>query len=137
MKRILFILAMTTIMVSSISTTLAKENLPPPNDNKFSQKLHDPRQDWAKLLKLDDAQKAQFDAIQSASRPQIEAIRQQIATLQQQIDNIRADDEKKLQAILTENQQIKFDKIKARIAKRHKRPQSREERKKRFKMGEM
>ena len=136
MNKILFLLSLAIVTLAPIKNTFAEEILPQ-TDNKFLQKMMPPKPDWVKLLKLDDMQKEQFKAIQAESRPQIEAIRQQIATLHQQIDNIRVDDEKKLQAILNESQQAKFNKIKARMAKQHRKPQQREERKKRFKMGEM
>jgi hypothetical protein len=136
MKKILFLLSLVIVTLAPIKNTFAEEILPQP-DNKFLQKMMPPKPDWVKLLKLDDVQKEQFKAIQAESQPQIQAIIQQIATLRQQMDNIRADDEKKLQSILNENQQVKFNKIKTRMAKQHRKPQPREERKKRFKMGEM
>lgn len=131
MKKFLFVLVFALLLPLKI--IYAEEKLPQP-DGQFMQR---PQQNWEKVLKLDDTQKAQFEAIKAESRPQVQAIMQQIATLRQQLDNIRADDEKKLQAILNESQQAKFNKIKARSAKQHKRPQPREERRKRFKMGEI
>lgn len=92
--------------------------------------------DWVKKLKLTDMQKAQLDAIYAESRPQIETLKQQMITLRQQMANIRAEDEKKIRAILDEKQAAKFDKIQARFTKQNRAPQPRHERRQRFKMRE-
>ena len=92
--------------------------------------------DWGKKLKLNDEQKRQLDAIYAESQPQIEALKEQMKTLRQQMDNIRADDEKKIRAILDEKQAAKFDKIQERKAKQNRQMQPRVERRNRFKMRE-
>lgn len=90
--------------------------------------------DWVKKLQLNDEQKAAYNAIRQESEPQMQALRQQISTLRQQMENIYADNNKKLRAILDEKQAAKFDKIQARIAKQNRQPQPRAERQNRFKM---
>ena len=92
--------------------------------------------DWAQKLKLSEVQKTQLQAIYAESRPQLDAIKQQMATLRQQMENIRAADEKKIRAILDEKQAAKFDKMQVRFAKQNRPPQPRDERRHRFKMRE-
>lgn len=90
--------------------------------------------DWSKKLKLNDEQKKQLEAIYTASQPQKNALREQMKTLHQQMDNIRAAEEEKIRAILDEKQAAKFAKIQERMQKQNRRPQPRNERRNRFKM---
>lgn len=134
MKKILLVALL--ICLPLVCFAADKISEAPQHNKKFFPEMRQPKPDWAKLLKLDDAQKEQFEAIKAKSRPQTEALMTQIETLHRQMAEIRTEDEKQLRAILNEKQLAKFDKFKAREAKQHRRPQPREERRRRFKMGE-
>lgn len=103
---------------------------------KYFPEMRQKSPDWARQLKLSDEQKKQLDAIYAESRPQIQAIMQQIETLHQQMQNIRQADEQKIRTILSEKQLAKFEKIQGRMNKNKRLPQPRSERSLRFKMPE-
>ena len=138
MKKILCLsLAVVALAAAALMPANAEqtENLPPVN-KKFFPEMKQPQPNWTKMLKLDEQQQAQLETIRAESQPQIQAIMQQIETLHQQMANIRSDDEQKLRAILNEKQLAKFEKLKTREAKHHRKPQPRAERSQRFKRGE-
>ena len=73
--------------------------------------------DWKSELDLSVAQKAQVDEIYAQSRDKVKSLIQQIDSLHQEIAETRESDDLKIRTLLNEKQQIKFDKIKARIQK--------------------
>lgn len=72
---------------------------------------------WSKELDLSKEQKAQVKEIYNQSHEKVKSLMQQIDTLHREIANIRKEDEAKIRSLLTEKQQIKFDKAQARLNK--------------------
>ena len=72
---------------------------------------------WSKELDLSKEQKAQVKEIYNQSHEKVKSLMQQIDTLHREIANIRKEDETKIRSLLTEKQQIKFDKAQARLNK--------------------
>lgn len=72
---------------------------------------------WSKELDLSKEQKAQVKEIYNQSHEKVKSLMQQIDTLHREIANIRKEDETKIRNLLTEKQQIKFDKAQARLNK--------------------
>ena len=81
------------------------------------QQSSDRQINWSKELDLNKEQKAQVKEIYNQSHEKVKSLMQQIDTLHREIANIRKEDEAKIRSLLTEKQQIKFDKVQARLNK--------------------
>ena len=104
-KYILLLIAVSGIMLSD--SVLAKKRA------EFS----DNRINWSKELDLNKAQQAKVKEIYTQSHEKIKSLMQQIDTLHREIANIRQNDDEQIRTLLNEKQQVKFDKVQARLNK--------------------
>lgn len=104
-KYILLLIAVSGIMLAD--SVLAKKR------TEFS----DNRINWSKELDLNKAQQAKVKEIYSQSHEKIKSLMQQIDTLHREIANIRQNDDEQIRTLLNEKQQVKFDKVQARLNK--------------------
>lgn len=104
-KYILLLIAVSGIMLAD--SALAKKR------TEFS----DNRINWSKELDLNKAQQAKVKEIYSQSHEKIKSLMQQIDTLHREIANIRQNDDEQIRTLLNEKQQVKFDKVQARLNK--------------------
>lgn len=104
-KYILLLIAVSGIMLAA--SALAKKR------TEFS----DNRINWSKELDLNKAQQAKVKEIYSQSHEKIKSLMQQIDTLHREIANIRQNDDEQIRTLLNEKQQVKFDKVQARLNK--------------------
>lgn len=104
-KYILLLIAVSGIMLAD--SALAKKR------TEFS----DNRINWSKELDLNKAQQAKVKEIYAQSHEKIKSLMQQIDTLHREIANIRQNDDEQIRTLLNEKQQVKFDKVQARLNK--------------------
>lgn len=104
-KYILLLIAVSGIMLAD--SALAKKR------TEFS----DNRINWSKELDLNKAQQAKVKKIYAQSHEKIKSLMQQIDTLHREIANIRQNDDEQIRTLLNEKQQVKFDKVQARLNK--------------------
>ena len=104
-KYILLLIAVSGIMLAD--SVLAKKRA------EFS----DNRINWSKELDLNKAQQAKVKEIYTQSHEKIKSLMQQIDTLHREIANIRQNDDEQIRTLLNEKQQVKFDKVQARLNK--------------------
>ena len=104
-KYILLLIAVSGIMLAD--SVLAKKR------DEFS----DNRINWSKELDLNKAQQAKVKEIYTQSHEKIKSLMQQIDTLHREIANIRQNDDEQIRTLLNEKQQVKFDKVQARLNK--------------------
>lgn len=104
-KYILLLIAVSGIMLAD--SALAKKR------TEFS----DNRINWSKELDLNKAQQAKVKEIYTKSHEKIKSLMQQIDTLHREIANIRQNDDEQIRTLLNEKQQVKFDKVQARLNK--------------------
>lgn len=105
-------------------------------NKKFFPEMKQERIDWAKKLKMTEAQKAQLDEIYAQSREQTEGIMLQIDELHKQLVAVREADEAKIRQILDAKQLKKFDQTIERIKKHNQPPKPRPEKRKRPTLSE-
>lgn len=104
-KYILLLIAVSGIMLAD--SVLAKKR------TEFS----DNRINWSKELDLNKAQQDKVKEIYAQSHEKIKSLMQQIDTLHREIANIRQNDDEQIRTLLNEKQQVKFDKVQARLNK--------------------
>ena len=104
-KYILLLIAVSGIMLAD--SVLAKKRA------EFS----DNRINWSKELDLNKAQQAKVKEIYTQSHEKIKSLMQQIDTMHREIANIRQNDDEQIRTLLNEKQQVKFDKVQARLNK--------------------
>ena len=85
--------------------------------DKKRAEFSDNRINWSKELDLNKAQQAKVKEIYTQSHEKIKSLMQQIDTLHREIANIRQNDDEQIRTLLNEKQQVKFDKVQARLNK--------------------
>lgn len=106
MKKYILPFILTAVILSTSTVNAKKPNLTP-----------EKTVDWADELNLSKEQQAQMHEIYNQSHEKIKSMMQQIDTLHREIACIKNEDDTKIRGILTEKQQVKFDKIKVRMNK--------------------
>lgn len=97
---------------SAQTTGMGAKRTPKPQDVAPPKlpKKYQSRIDWIKKLKLSKEQIEQVQNIYDESQPDIQALQKQIQQAHKKISEIYKQDDLKIRDILTEQQQIKFDK---------------------------
>ncbi len=97
---------------------------------KFFPELKHQKVDWAKKLKMSEAQKEELQKIYAESKMETLELMQQIETAHQKLKELRDEENKKIRKILDEKQQVKFDRYKKLMAKYEGQPKPKKDKEK-------
>lgn len=134
-KTLLTVLCASTIAFGAISANAAeKEMLPPPPGHefdhprkgpKFDRKMHkEMGEKFAKELGLTEEQKAQADKIRKEGREKVKPVMEEMKALREKADQLREENMKEFEKILTPEQKAKLEQIKAERKEMHEKRKS-------------
>ncbi len=122
-KTWLTMLAAGAIMCSPIMAFAQKGELPPPpppHEDARPEMKKDHHDRFAKELGLTDEQKAQAEKIRQAGRKKMKPLMEKMKALHKEMDELRKENMREFEKILTPDQQAKLKDMKARMDKRMK-----------------